>query len=137
MALPLLTVDAILEMEPGRVLLVRRRYEPLGWALPGGFIESGESLEAACRREVVEETGLEIDRLVQMHTYSDPARDPRRRTVTTVFVGKPRGIPRAGDDAREVGIFPLDALPEAICFDHREILEDFRARRWGALSGAL
>jgi 8-oxo-dGTP diphosphatase len=132
----LVTVDAILEMEPGSVLLVERKYEPLGWALPGGFIESGEPLEAACRREVFEETGLEIEGLVQMHTYSDPGRDSRRRTITTVFVGRPRGSPRAGDDAREVGVFALDALPEAICFDHRQILEDFRTRRWGILSGA-
>lgn len=128
---PLCTVDAILEVEPGKVLLVRRRYEPLGWALPGGFVEWEESLEKACRREIREETGLHIDELEQMHTYSDPGRDPRGHTVTTVFIARPTGRPRAGDDAAEIGLFELDRLPEPICFDHLQILEDFRVGRWG------
>lgn len=129
---PRCTVDAILEPRPGHVLLVRRRYPPLGWALPGGFVERGESLEDACRREIQEETSMEIVELRQMHTYSDPSRDPRHPTVSTVFIARGVGEASAGDDAAETGIFPLDALPQPICFDHADILADFRDGRWGA-----
>lgn len=128
---PPCTVDAILETSPGHLLLVRRRFEPLGWALPGGFVETGETLEEACRREIAEETSLEIDNLRQMHTYSDPGRDPRHHTITTVFVGRARGVFQAGDDAAEVRVFALDALPQPLCFDHPQILEDYRTGRWG------
>jgi 8-oxo-dGTP diphosphatase len=127
----LCTVDAIIEPRPGHVLLVRRRYEPLGWALPGGFVEAGESLEDACRREIREETAMEIVELRQMHTYSDPSRDTRHPTISTVFVARGSGEPRAGDDAAETGIFPLDGLPLPLCFDHGVILEDYRRCRWG------
>lgn len=125
------TVDAILEVEPGKILLVRRRYEPLGWALPGGFVEIGETVEEACAREVLEETGLVITDHLQMHAYSDPARDPRGQTISIVFVAHPVGEPRAGDDAADVRVYSLDALPEPICFDHARILADFRVARWG------
>jgi 8-oxo-dGTP diphosphatase len=129
---PACTVDAILEIRPGCVLLVRRRFEPLGWALPGGFVEAGESLEDACRREIREETTIEITELRQMHTYSDPSRDPRQPTVSTVFVAQGSGVPIPGDDAAEVAFFPINALPRPLCFDHAEILADFRLGRWGA-----
>ncbi len=134
---PLLTVDAILEVDAGSVVLVRRRFEPLGWALPGGFVQCGESLEDACRREVLEETGLEIEALEQMHAYSDPGRDPRRPTVTVVFVARARGTPRGGDDAAEAAAFPLNDIPQPLCFDHGRILEDYRLRlrRLGAAPG--
>ena len=94
---PACTVDAIIEIKPGHVLLVRRRYEPLGWALPGGFVDYGESLEAACRREVLEETSLEIVDLRQMHTYSDPRRDPRHptRSVRSLSLARPESPLRA------------------------------------------
>jgi 8-oxo-dGTP diphosphatase len=128
---PVCTVDAIIEPRPGHVLLVRRRYEPLGWAIPGGIVEAGESLEEACRREIREETSIEIIDLRQMHTYSDPARDARHPTVSTVFVAQGLGEPRAGDDAAETGIFPIDRLPSPLCFDHAAILDDFRRARWG------
>ena len=133
---PACTVDAILEVRPGHVLLVLRRFEPLGWALPGGFVEAGESLEDACRREVREETSIEVLELRQMHTYSDPSRDPRRPTVSTVFVARGSGEPLAGDDAADAAVFPIHALPEPICFDHAAILEDFRTGRWGTGPGA-
>jgi 8-oxo-dGTP diphosphatase len=125
------TVDAILEIAPGKVLLVWRRYPPIGWALPGGFVETGESVEEACAREIFEETGLVITDHRQMHVYSDPMRDPRGQTISTVFVSRPTGSPRAGDDAAEVATYPLDSLPDPICFDHARILEDFRVSRWG------
>jgi len=128
---PPCTVDAVIEPSPGHVVLVHRRFEPLGWALPGGFVEVGETLEAACKREVAEETGLQIEGMRQLHTYSDPARDPRHHTITTVFVGRAIGTPRAGDDAERVGVFSFDTLPHPLCFDHRSILEDFRTGRWG------
>ncbi len=125
------SVDAIIEARPGHVLLVRRRFEPIGWALPGGMVEAGESLEDACRREVLEETALTIHDLRQMHTYSDPSRDPRQPTVSTVFAARASGQPRAGDDAAEVAFFPLEALPRDLCFDHPAILEDYGTGRWG------
>jgi 8-oxo-dGTP diphosphatase len=128
---PLPTVDAIIETGPGQVLLIWRRYFPEGWALPGGFVEAGETLEEACRREILEETGLVITDLRQMHTYSDPARDPRRHVLSTVFVARAEGEPRAGDDAARVRIVSLEELPQPMAFDHQRILEDFREGRYG------
>jgi orotate phosphoribosyltransferase len=128
---PFLAADAILELEPGQVLLIRRGNPPHGWALPGGFVEPGESVEAAVRREIAEETGLILDEIVQMHTYSEPGRDPRFATVSVIFVGRATGTPRAGDDAADARLFPIEALPEDLCFDHRRILDEFRTRRYG------
>lgn len=127
---PLLTVDAIVEMQPGQVLLVRRGHPPFGWALPGGFVEMGESLETAVRRELREETGLELQDLRQYQTYSEPGRDPRFHTVTTVFTAMAGGTPVAGDDAREARLFSLDALPPDLCFDHPRVLDDYRRGRF-------
>lgn len=117
------------------MVLIRRRFEPLGWALPGGFVEWGESAEEACRREVMEETGLTVDSLVQMHTYSEPDRDPRHPTATVVFVARASGDLRAGDDAGDAAGFPLDHLPDPLCFDHGQILDDYRRGRWGVGPG--
>ncbi len=128
---PVLAADAILEMSPGRVLLIRRRNPPAGWALPGGFVEVGESVEEAVRREVREETGLAIEDAVQMHTYSAPGRDPRLPTVTVVFAARAAGTPVAGDDAGDARLFALDSLPSDLCFDHRQVLEDYRTARYG------
>ena len=126
---PLPTVDAIV-VRAGRVLLVRRKYPPPGWALPGGFVDVGETLEQAVCRETLEETGLRVTKLRQLHTYSDPKRDPRQHTVGTIFEVEAEGEPIAGDDAAECRFFPLDALPPDLAFDHPQILADFRARRY-------
>jgi 8-oxo-dGTP diphosphatase len=123
---PAPTVDAVILLPGDRVVLVRRANPPHGWALPGGFVDEGETLEAAAAREAEEETGLAVALLEQFHTYSDPARDPRRHTISTVFLASASGEPRGGDDAAEAVAFPWDALPSPIVFDHREILSDVR-----------
>jgi ADP-ribose pyrophosphatase YjhB (NUDIX family) len=136
---PFPTVDVIIEMKgnldetaggiperPKRgILLIKRKNPPIGWALPGGFVDYGESLEAAAVREAREETSLDVERLHQLGAYSDPARDPRHHTITVVFVAQAEGEPKAADDAREIGIFDRNSLPEQLVFDHRKILEDY------------
>ena len=126
---PLPTVDVIIETAPGEVVLIRRRNPPHGWALPGGFVDYGERLEDAAVREAKEETGLDVTLGRQLHTYSDPARDARHHTITTVFVATAEGTPVGADDAAEARIFPVDALPEPMCFDHSDILEDWTLGR--------
>ncbi len=103
---------------------MKRKNPPHGWALPGGFVDEGESLEAAAVREAKEETGLEVRLREQFFTYSDPHRDPRRHTMTTVYLAEADGDPRAGDDAAEVRFWPWGVLPEPLCFDHARILRD-------------
>jgi len=121
---PIPTVDIIIEMEGG-IVLIKRKNPPYGWALPGGFVEYGESLEDAAIREAKEETGLDVVELRQFHTYSDPDRDPRHHTISTVFTGKGRGVLKGSDDAVEAKIFTEDNLPDEIAFDHRKILDDY------------
>ncbi len=121
---PIPTVDAVIETAGG-IVLIERKNPPYGWALPGGFVDWGESLEAAVRREAMEETGLELEELRQFHTYSEPGRDPRFHTITTVFSARGRGEPVARDDAAGIAIFPPDRLPEKMAFDHRRILRDY------------
>ncbi len=123
-------VDVIIEMAGGDIVLIRRRNPPPGWALPGGFVDYGEALEAAAVREAREETSLEVDLVRQLHTYSDPARDPRGHTISTVFVARGRGTPRARDDAREIGTFRRETLPQPLAFDHSRILEDYFTGRY-------
>ncbi len=128
---PFCTVDAIIEVrrnmntQPEGIVLIKRKNPPSGWAIPGGFVDYGETLEDAVRREMKEETGLDITLVRQFHTYSDPARDPRHHTVSTVFIATATGRPQAGDDAEEIEIFTKDSLPENIAFDHRQVLEDY------------
>jgi ADP-ribose pyrophosphatase YjhB (NUDIX family) len=126
---PLPTVDIIIECNDA-IILIKRKNPPAGWALPGGFVDYGESIESAAIREAKEETGLEIELIRQFHTYSDPKRDPRHHTITTVFVARAQGRPSAGDDAQEIGIFRRENLPEQIAFDHREIINDYYTGRY-------
>lgn len=121
---PFLTVDAIIEIGGG-IILINRKNPPPGWAIPGGFVDYGETLEDAVLREAKEETGLEINLIRQFHTYSAPKRDPRHHTVSTIFIATASGNPIAADDALEVKIFTRENLPEEIAFDHRKILEDY------------
>jgi ADP-ribose pyrophosphatase YjhB (NUDIX family) len=120
---PIPTVDVIIELDGG-VVLIERKNPPLGWALPGGFVDYGESYERAAVREALEETGLAVRLIEQFHTYSDPGRDPRQHTASTVFIGTAVGKPRAGDDAVRVGVFVRDNLPPLV-FDHAGILADY------------
>lgn len=125
---PVPTVDIIIETDSG-IVLIQRKNEPLGWALPGGFVDYGEMLEEAARREAWEETSLEVSGLRLLGCYSDPARDKRLHTISTVFVATGRGTPLAGDDAAGIGVFPPDRLPHPLCFDHGIILDDYRQRK--------
>jgi ADP-ribose pyrophosphatase YjhB (NUDIX family) len=129
---PTPTVDIIIEIE-GRIVLIKRKNPPFGWALPGGFVDYGESFEAAAVREAREETGLEVTGLYQFHTYSDPGRDARLHTASTVFIGRAEGVPQAGDDAGEVGLFSREDLPD-LAFDHAVILADYYAGRYRCIT---
>ena len=121
---PFITVDIIIEINSG-IILIKRKNPPHGWAIPGGFVDYGESLEDCARREAKEETGLDIRLRRQFHTYSDPGRDPRHHTVSTIVIAAATGLPKAGDDAEDAVIFTSESLPEDIAFDHRKILEDY------------
>lgn len=124
---PFPTVDIIIEMDGG-IILIERKNIPYGWALPGGFVDYGESLEEAAIREALEETSLEISELKLLGCYSDPTRDSRMHTISTVFTAIGHGTPRAADDAINLAVFSLDELPDQLCFDHAKILADYA--RW-------
>ena len=120
---PVPTVDVIIEINNG-IVLIRRRNPPPGWALPGGFVDYGETLEDAARREAFEETGLRVQLIRQLHSYSRPDRDPRLHTISTVFLATAEGMPIGGDDASEALIFTEENLPP-LAFDHQEIINDY------------
>lgn len=122
---PFPTVDIIIEMENGGIVLIKRKNPPFGWALPGGFVDYGESLETAAIREAKEETSLDVELISQLGAYSDPNRDPRHHTISVVFRAKAKGHPLAADDAMEVGIFFKNDLPTDLAFDHERILRDY------------
>lgn len=126
---PIPTVDIIIEMEHSggqpEIVLIKRKNPPYGWALPGGFVDYNESLEQAAKREAKEETSLDIQIVSQMFTYSDPTRDPRFHTITTVYVAKAKGTPEAKDDAAEIGVFSREKIDFPLAFDHAKILEDY------------
>ncbi|QQE64600.1 NUDIX hydrolase [Leptolyngbya sp. BL0902] len=125
---PAPTVDLIIELlhHPHRpIVLIERHNPPLGWALPGGFVDYGESVEAAARREALEETQLTVTLVEQLAVYSDPRRDPRQHTLSVVFLATATTDPIAGDDAKTAAIIQPWALPENLCFDHDRILRDY------------
>ncbi len=126
---PVPTVDIIIKYGSG-IILIKRRNPPPGWALPGGFVDYGETLEQAAVREAKEETGLDVELLRQLHTYSDPKRDSRQHTISTVFIAGSSGAAQAGDDAAELGVFHSGNLPQEIAFDHRDILNDYFTGRY-------
>ena len=127
---PYLAVDGVVRLWEGErfkgIVLVERRYEPLGYALPGGFVEVGETVEKAVLREVKEETGLDAQIVKLLGVYSEPNRDPRFHVVSVVFVLDAFGEPKGGDDAKKAVVFPIEDLPfDKIVFDHAKILKDF------------
>ena len=122
---PIPTVDIIIEIGSKGIVLIKRKNPPHGWALPGGFVDYGESLEEAAVREAKEETDLDVKLIEQFHTYSDPKRDPRHHSISTVYIAKAKGTPQAKDDAAEIGVFNEPSLPDEIAFDHRSILKDY------------
>jgi len=130
---PAPTVDIIIEIttEDCRqgIVLIKRKNPPYGWALPGGFIDYGESLEQAAVREAKEETSLDIQLQCQMHTYSDPKRDPREHTISTVFIAQAKGNPVAQDDAQDINVFSKNELNFPLAFDHEKILADYFERK--------
>jgi 8-oxo-dGTP diphosphatase len=130
---PLLTVDIIIELHGGGgIVLIERKNPPHGWALPGGFVDVGETLEAAAVREALEETTLDVELVCQMHAYSEPGRDTRFHSVSVVFVATAIGIPIGADDAARAEVFTEESLPEVVAFDHLRIIKDyFRWKREG------
>jgi ADP-ribose pyrophosphatase YjhB (NUDIX family) len=126
---PYVCTDIIIEVGDG-IILIERTNPPFGWALPGGFVDRGESLEAAAVREAKEETNMDLTDLRQLHTYSDPARDPRFHTITTVFIARGVGAPQAGDDAKGLKVVPLSQLRSLkFAFDHNKVIDDYLASR--------
>ena len=126
---PLLAVDIIIELldyPANTIVLIERRNPPHGWALPGGFVDVGESLEQAAMREAREETCLDITLKKLLGCYSNPQRDPRGHTVSPVYIAEAHGTPQAADDAKNLRCLPLTALPSELAFDHALILEDYR-----------
>jgi 8-oxo-dGTP diphosphatase len=125
---PRLAVDIIIQYKEG-IVIIERKYDPKGFAIPGGFVEYGETVEQAAIREAKEETNLDIKLVRQFHTYSDPKRDPRHHTVSVVFIAKASGDLKAGDDAKQAHIFLLNNIPN-LCFDHNQIIEDFKNNKY-------
>lgn len=130
---PYPTVDIIIEIKRNNgehgIVLIKRKNPPYGWAIPGGFVDYGESLEQAALRESKEETALDIRLIKQLHTYSDPKRDPRKHTISTVFIAEATGRPKAQDDAAEIGIFSRQEIDFSLAFDHEKILRDYFKNR--------
>jgi 8-oxo-dGTP diphosphatase len=129
---PLLAADALIELldYPGRpFVLIERVYPPYGWAVPGGFVDVGETLEHAAIREAKEETSLDVELTCLLGIYSNPQRDPRNHTVTAVYIAQAHGTPIAADDAKNYGLFSFDNLPEQLAFDHAQVLNDYKQYR--------
>lgn len=126
------TVDIIVELvdRPHRpIVLIERKNPPYGWAIPGGFVDYGESMETAACREAQEETGLEVKLVEQFYVYSDPKRDPRQHTISLVFIATATGTPQAADDAKHLEVFEMWQIPNDLCFDHDRVLRDYLTYR--------
>ena len=126
---PLIAADIIIELvdQPGQpIILIERAFPPLGWAIPGGFVDVGESIEHAAIREAKEEISLDVELKVLLGLYSKPDRDPRGHTVTACYIAQAQGVPVAADDAKNCQLFRLDQLPENLAFDHALVLSDYR-----------
>ena len=123
------TVDLVIELDdaPGMIVLVVRRNEPRGLALPGGFVDEGEWVADAAVREAKEETGLDVELTELSHVYSDPRRDARQHTISVVFLARAGGRPVGGDDAADCVVCPPDAVPQPLVFDHATIIADYIA----------
>ncbi len=127
---PVPTVDIIIELDrSGKIVLIKRRNPPYGLAIPGGFVDYGERVEDAAVREAKEETGLDVSLKYLLGVYSDPKRDPRQHTISTVFVASASGSPRAGDDAKEVVVVRPEEIAEPLCFDHSQIIADYLKKK--------
>lgn len=129
---PLLAADAIIELtdrEGSPIVLIERANPPYGWAIPGGFVDVGETVEHAAIREAKEEVCLDVTLKMLLGVYSDPARDDRGHTVTAIYVAEATGTPQAADDAKNLAVFSLDQLPTTLAFDHAQVLEDYRCYR--------
>lgn len=129
---PLLAADILIELidQANRpFVLIERAFPPYGWAVPGGFVDVGETLEHAAIRETKEETCLDISLTALLGIYSNPSRDPRNHTVTAVYIAEAAGMPQAADDAKNFGIFTFDNLPTMLAFDHAQVLADYQNYR--------
>ncbi len=121
---PVPTVDIIIEIGK-EIVLIDRKNPPYGWAIPGGFVDYGESVECAAIREAKEETSLDIELVGLLGVYSEPDRDPRFHTISTVFVASSNGNPKADDDAKRIGLFNQRTIPKKMAFDHLKIISNY------------
>jgi len=121
---PIVAADVIIEYGEG-IVLIERKNEPYGWAIPGGFVDVGESLERAAVREALEETSLHVELREMLYVYGKPGRDPRGHTVTVVYIGEGTGRLKAADDAKGARVFTYETLPDNLAFDHREVIADY------------
>ena len=125
---PQLTADVIIEMpllDDKPIILINRKYEPFGWAIPGGFVEVGETIATAAHREALEETCLDVELDLLLGIYSDPQRDFRGHTACAVFIGNATGQPQAADDAKDIALFDPFNIDVELAFDHGQIVEDY------------